>query len=52
MDKNNSIINTFPTITSAAKFYDLDHNTISKYIKNKSWFNNVCFLAELKDVRV
>jgi len=52
MDKNNSIINTFPTITSAAKFYDLDHNTISKYIKNKSWFNDVCFLAELKDVRV
>lgn len=30
----------------------MDHNTISKYIKNKSWFTNICFFAELKDIRV
>jgi hypothetical protein len=30
----------------------LDHNTISKYIKNGSCFKNLRFLAELKDVRV
>ena len=52
LDKNNNVVNTFPTIVSTADFYDLDHNTISKYIQNGSSFKNLRFLAELKDVRV
>jgi len=52
LDKDNNVVNTFPTIASTADFYDLDHNTISKYIKNGSSFKNLRFLAELKDVRV
>lgn len=50
IDKNNNIINIFPTIVSAAKFYNLDHNTVSTYIKNKSTFQNLRFITELKDV--
>jgi group I intron endonuclease len=52
LDKDNIIINTFPTIVSAAKFYNLDHNTISKYIKNGSSYKDLRFLAEFKYVRV
>ena len=52
VDKDNNIIKIFPSIVSTANFYDLDHNTISKYIKNRSSFKNLYFLAELKDVRV
>jgi len=52
LDKDNNVVNTFPTIASTADFYDLDHSTISKYIKNGFSFKNLRFLAELKDVRV
>lgn len=52
LDKKNNVINTFNTIVSAAKFYDLDHNTISQYIKKESYFKNLRFIAQLKDVRV
>jgi hypothetical protein len=52
LDKNNNVVNTFPTIVSAAKFYNLDHNTISQYIKNESYFKNLRFIAHIKDVRV
>lgn len=30
----------------------MDHNIVSKYIKNGSSFKNIRFIAELKDVRV
>jgi hypothetical protein len=52
LDKDNNVINRFPTIVSAANFYNLDHNTVSRYIKNGSSFKNLRFIAELKDVRV
>jgi len=52
LDKDNNVINRFPTIVSTANFYGLDHNTVSKYIKNGSSFKNLRFIAEFKDVRV
>jgi len=52
LDNDNNIINIFPSIVSTANFYGLDHNTISKYIKNESYFKNLRFVAELKDVRI
>jgi hypothetical protein len=52
LDKNNNVINTFGTIASAAKHYDLDNNTVSRYIKNESYFKNIRFIAQFKDVRV
>lgn len=33
IDENNIIINLFSLITNIAKYYDIDHNTLSKYIK-------------------
>jgi len=51
-DEYNNIINLFPTITSAAKYYDINHCTLSKYIKLGYCMNNLRFEAELKDVRV
>jgi len=51
-DDNNNIINVFPSITSAAKYYDLRNNTLSKYIKQRYLYKNLRFEGELKDVRV
>jgi group I intron endonuclease len=51
-DENNNIINIFPTIASAAKHYNVDHDTLSKCIKFKNTINGLHFEAELKDVRV
>jgi group I intron endonuclease len=51
-DTNNNLINTYPTIASAAKYYDVDHNTMSKCIINGNLINNYRFVSELKDVRV
>jgi hypothetical protein len=52
LEKDNNVINIFPSIVSTANFYALDRHTISKYIKTGSSFKNLRFLAELKDVRV
>lgn len=51
-DDKNNLVNIFPTIASAAKYYDLDHNTISRYIKSGNIINNYRFIGELKDVRI
>jgi len=51
-DKHNVVINIFPTITSAAKHYLVDHWTLSKYIKEGYSLNNLRFEAEFKDLRV
>jgi len=51
-DEYNIIINIFPTITSAAKYYDLDHFTLGKYINQGYSINNLRFEGELKDLRV
>jgi group I intron endonuclease len=51
-DDKNNVVNTFPTIASTAKYYDIDHNTISKCIKLGNQINNNYFKVELKDVRV
>jgi hypothetical protein len=51
-NKHNVLINIFPTITSAAKYYHVDHCTLSKYIKEGYSLNNLRFEAEFKDLRV
>jgi len=51
-NKDNNIVNIFPTITSAAKYYDINHCTLSKYIKLGHSLYNLRFEAEFKDVRV
>lgn len=51
-DKHNVVINIFPTITSAAKHYNINHWTLSKYIKQVYSFNSLRFEAEFKDLRV
>lgn len=51
-DLNNNLINIFPTITSAAEYYDIDHSALSKNIKLGYKRDNLRFEAELKDVRV
>jgi group I intron endonuclease len=51
-DEYNNIVNIFPTITSAAKYYDLDHFTLRKYINQGYSINNLRFEGELKDLRV
>jgi group I intron endonuclease len=51
-DINNNLIKIFPTISSAALYYDIDHNTLSKNIKLGYKINDLRFEYELKDVRV
>lgn len=51
-DDNNNIVNIFPTIASAAKYYDLSSCTLSKYIKLGYSIDNLRFEGEVKDVRV
>ena len=46
------MVNVFPTIVSAAKYFDVDHNTMSKCIKSGNLINNYRFIGEFKDVRV
>jgi group I intron endonuclease len=52
LDVNNNIVNEFLTIVSAAKYYNVDHNTLSKAIKYGNLINNHHFEIELKDLRV
>lgn len=52
LDKHNVVINIFPTITSAAKHYNVDNRTLSKYIKEGYSLNNLRFEATFKDFRV
>lgn len=40
LDVNNNIVNEFLTIVSAAKYYNVDHNTLSKAIKYGNLINN------------
>ena len=51
-DNENNIVNVFPTIKSAANFFDVDYNTVSKCIKSGNLINNYRFEAELKNNRV
>jgi hypothetical protein len=51
-DLNNNLLKVFPTITSAAQYYDIDRSALSKNIKLGYKRNNLRFEAELKDVRV
>jgi hypothetical protein len=51
-DENNTIINVFPTIASAAKHYGINPCTMSKYIKLNYSIDNLRFESELKDIRV
>ena len=51
-DHSNNLIDIYPTIASAAKHYNVDHNTVSKCIKNGNFINNCRFVSEIKDVRV
>lgn len=49
---DNNIVNIFPTITSAAKYYGLSNCTLSKYIKLGYSIDNLRFEGEVKYVRV
>lgn len=49
---SNNIVNIFQTITNAAKYYDIDHNTMSKHIKLGNFINNLRLEAELNNVRL
>lgn len=50
-NKAGNLVNTFPTITSAAKHFGVSNNTIS-CIPNKGVFDNFTFEFELLDTRV
>ena len=43
VDKNNNIINTFPCIASAAKFYT-NHTTLSRYLKSEKLWKDKYYL--------
>lgn len=47
-DDNNNIVNIFPTIASAAKYYDLSSCTLSKYIKLGYSIDNLRFKVKLR----
>jgi hypothetical protein len=49
---DNNIVNIFPTITSAAKYYGLSNCRLSKYIKLGYSIDNLRFEGEVKYVRV
>ena len=51
-DSSNNLISTYPTIASAAIYYDVYHSTMSKCIINGNLIKNHRFISELKDVRV
>ena len=51
-DDSNNLVNTFQTIASAAKHYDLSNGALSKYIKFGYSIDNLRFEGEVKDVRV
>ncbi len=51
-DDNKNIVNIFPTITSAAKYYGLSNCTLSKYIKLGYSIDNLRFEGKVKYVRV
>ena len=51
-DSSNNLISTYPTIASAAIYYDVYHSTMSKCIINSNLIKNHRFISELKDVRV
>jgi hypothetical protein len=50
-DKFNNLIKIFPTMTSAAKYFNVSSRTISR-IENKGIYNNFIFKFEPKDFRV
>jgi group I intron endonuclease len=50
-DKKGNLVNTFPTISNAAKYFGVSNNTIS-CIPNKGVFDNFIFEFELNDTRV
>lgn len=49
---DNNIVNIFPAITSAAKYYGLSNCTLSKYIKLGYSIDNLRFEGKVKYVRV
>lgn len=51
LDKSNNLVNTFSTITSAAKHFGVSNNTMSR-IENKGTYKNFTFKFEPKDFRV
>jgi NUMOD1 domain len=51
-DKKDNLIKEFPSINSAAKYFDVSSNTISKAIKKGTSYQNFTFKSEIKDNRV
>lgn len=51
LDKSNNLVKTFPTITSAAKHFNISKRTMGR-IENIGTYNNFIIKFELKDFRV
>jgi len=52
LDKNNNnIVKTFPTMTSANKYFGLSNNAMNR-IEKKGIYNNFTFKFEEKDFRI
>lgn len=51
-DKSNNLINEFPTITSAAKYFGVDNKTISTIYKTGKSYDDYTYKFEVKDTKV
>jgi group I intron endonuclease len=51
-DKSNNFINEFPTITSAAKHFNVDPKTLSMIFKTGKSYDNYIYKFKVKDLRI
>jgi group I intron endonuclease len=51
-DKSNNLIQQFPTMTSAAKYYGIHRRTIGSYLDKDRFYNEYAFKSNFKDNRI
>lgn len=51
-DKSNNLIEQFPTMTSAAKYYGIHRRTIGSYLDKDRYYNEYAFKSNFKDNRI
>jgi hypothetical protein len=51
-DKTYNLIHEFPTITSAAKYFDLSNRTIGRILDKDVLYNDLIYKSGIKDNRV
>jgi group I intron endonuclease len=51
-DKSNNLIQQFPTMTSAAKYYGIHRRTIRDYLDKDRFYNEYAFKSNFKDNRI